>query len=95
MIPRLPILLAQLKAGNNPQKLKNEAKNLSKTVYNSFMKMETIFMNTLNSRTNESSRFVYQFTDKLNLKNPSKNIALANLSIHYTWRNIISEYNLE
>ena len=59
------------------------------------MKMETIFMNTLNSRTNESSRFVYQFTDKLNLKNPSKNIALANLSIHYTWRNIISEYNLE
>ena len=59
------------------------------------MKMETIFMNTMNSRTNESSRFVYQFTDKLNLKNPSKNIALANLSIHYTWRNIISEYNLE
>ena len=44
MITRLPILLAQLKAGNNSQKLKNEirqivyslyrSKNLSKTIYN-------------------------------------------------------------
>ena len=50
-------------------------------------------MNTLNSRTNKSNRFVYQFTDKLNLKNPNKNIALANLSIYYTWKNIKSEYN--
>ena len=25
-------------------------------------------MNTLNSKTNESNRFVYQFTDKLNVK---------------------------
>ena len=41
-------------------------------------------MNTLNSRTNESNRFIYQFTDKLNLKSPDKNIALANLSIYYT-----------
>ena len=36
-------------------------------------------MNTLNSKTNKSNRFVYQLTDKLNLKNPNKNIALANL----------------
>ena len=50
-------------------------------------------MNTLNSRTNESNKFIYQFTDKLNLKNPNKNIALANLSISYTWKNITSEYN--
>ena len=55
--------------------------------------METIFMNTLNSKTNKSNRFVYQFTDKLNLKNSNKNIALANLSIYYTWKNIKSEYN--
>ena len=55
--------------------------------------METVFMNTLNSKTNESNRFIYQFTDKLNLKNPNKNIALANLSIYYTWKNIKSEYN--
>ena len=50
-------------------------------------------MNTLNSEANESHRFVYQFPDKLNLKNPDKNIALANLSISCTWRNIKSEYN--
>ena len=50
-------------------------------------------MNNLNTRTNESNRFVYQFTDKLNLKNPNKNIALANLSIYYRRKNIKSEYN--
>ena len=31
-------------------------------------------MNTLNSRTNEPNKFLYQFTDKLNLKNPNKNM---------------------
>ena len=50
-------------------------------------------METLNSKTNESNKFIYQFTDKLNLKNPNKNIALANLSIYYAWKNIKSEYN--
>ena len=55
--------------------------------------MKTIFLNTLNSRTNECNIFVYQFTDKLNLENPNKNIALANLSIYYIQKNIKSEYN--
>ena len=55
--------------------------------------METIFTNTLNNKTNESNKFMYQFTDNLNLKNPNKNMALANLSIYYTWKNIKSEYN--
>ena len=58
-----------------------------------YLKMEKIFMNTLNNRTNESNRFIYQFADKLNLKNPNKNIAFANLSIYCTWRNIKFEYN--
>ena len=49
-------------------------------------------MNTLNSRTNESNRFKHNLTNKLNLKNPNKNIALANLSLYYTWTNIKSEY---
>ena len=55
--------------------------------------MEAIFMNTFNSKTNKSNRFVYQFIDKLSLKNLNKNIALANLSTYYTWKNIKSEYN--
>ena len=50
-------------------------------------------MNTLNSKTNKCNRFVYQFTDILNLKNPEKNIALANLSIYYTWKTIKTKYN--
>ena len=50
-------------------------------------------MNTENSETNQYSKFCYYFTDQLNLKNPSKNIALVNLSIYYTWKNIKSAYN--
>ena len=38
-------------------------------------------MNTSNNKTNDSNKFLYQFTDKLNLKNPNKNMALATLSI--------------
>ena len=45
-------------------------------------------MNTLNSKINEANKFIYQFTDKVNLKNPNKNMTLANLSIYYTWKNI-------
>ena len=44
--------------------------------------METIFVDILNSTTNESNKFIYQFPDKLNLKNPNKSMALANLSIY-------------
>ena len=51
-------------------------------------------MNTENSKANESNKFIYQFTDKLNLKTPNnKNIGLVNLSIYYTWKNIKSAYN--
>ena len=50
-------------------------------------------MNTENSKTSESHRFKLDLTDKLNLKDPKKNMALANLSIYYTWKNIKSEYN--
>ena len=50
-------------------------------------------MNTGNSKTNEPQRFRLSLADKRNLKNPSKNMALANLSIYYTWKNIKSAYN--
>ena len=50
-------------------------------------------MNTENSKTSEPHRFKLDLTDKLNLKNPNKNMALANLSIYYTWKNIKSEHN--
>ena len=55
--------------------------------------MEAIFVNTENSKTSESQRFKLDLTDKLNLKYPQKNMALANLSIYYTWKDIKSGYN--
>ena len=50
--------------------------------------METFFMNSKNSKTNESYQFKYHLIDKLDLKNPNKNMALANLIIYYTWKNV-------
>ena len=50
-------------------------------------------MNTENSKTSEPHRFKLDLTDKLNLKDPKKNMALVNLSIYYTWKNIKSECN--
>ena len=55
--------------------------------------METFFMNTKNNKTNEPHMFKYNLIDKLNLKNPNKNMELANLSIYYTWKNVKSIYN--
>ena len=52
--------------------------------------MEVLFMDTKNNKTtNEPNRFRLYFADKLNLKN-NKTIALANLSIYYTWQNVKS-----
>ena len=55
--------------------------------------METFFMNSKNSKTNEPNRFKYDLIDKLDLKNLNKNMALAHLSIYYTWKNGKSTYN--
>ena len=104
MLNRLPILLAQIQAGNNSKSLKNElrqilyslyrSKVLTRTVYNNLIKairayhylykMETFFMNTRNSKTNEPNRFKYDLIDKLDFKNPNKNMALVNLSVYST-----------
>ena len=50
-------------------------------------------MNTKNNKTSESHSFRYNLIDKLDLKSPNKNMALANLSIYYTWKNVKSIYN--
>ena len=50
-------------------------------------------MNTENSKTSEPHRFKLDLTDKPNLKSPNKNMALANLSNYYIWKNVKSEYN--
>ena len=55
--------------------------------------METFFMNRRNSKANEPNTFKYDLIDKLDRKNPNKNMALANLSIYYTWKNVKSTYS--
>ena len=50
-------------------------------------------MNSENSKTSEPHVLILKLTDKLNLRRSEKNIALSNLSIYYTWKNIKSSYN--
>ena len=55
--------------------------------------MDTIFMDSENSRTSEYHVLVLKLTDKLDLRRGQKTVALSNLSIYYTWKNIKSSYN--
>ena len=55
--------------------------------------MDTIFMNSENSKTSEYHVLVSKLTDKLDLRRGQKTVALSNLSIYYTWKNIKSSYN--
>ena len=50
-------------------------------------------MNSENSKTSKSHILVLKLTNKLDLRIGEKTIALSNLSIYYTWRNIKSSYN--
>ena len=46
--------------------------------------MDTIFMNSENSRTFEYHVLVLKLHDKLDLKRGQKSVALSNISISYT-----------
>ena len=109
MLKRLPIALAQIKSGNNSEILLNEirqivcslyrSKEITKKVYNNIFnsikvyKTDTIFMNSENSKTSEYQVLVLKLTDKLDLRRGQKTVALSNLSIYYTWKNVKSSYN--
>ena len=54
--------------------------------------MDTIFMNSENSRTSEYYVLLLKLADKLDLRRGQKSAALSNLSIYYTWRNIKNSY---
>ena len=55
--------------------------------------MNTIFMNSENSKTTKPHVLTLKITNKLDLRIGEKVIALSNLSIYYTWRNIKTSYN--
>ena len=50
--------------------------------------MDTLFMNSENSKTSDPHRLLLNLTDKIDLRRKDKYIALSNLSIYYTWKNI-------
>ena len=55
--------------------------------------MDTIFLNSENSKTSQPHVLILKLTNKLDLRMGEKVIALSNLSIYYTWKNIKSSYN--
>ena len=55
--------------------------------------MDTIFMNSENSKTSKAHVLILKLTNKLYLRIGGKTIAFSNLSIFYTWGNINSLYN--
>ena len=50
--------------------------------------MNTILMNSEKSKTSDPHRLLLNGLEKMDLRRKDKYIALSNLSIYYTWKNI-------
>ena len=57
------------------------------------MKMDTIFINSENSKTSKRHVLTLKLTNKLDLRIGEKIIALSNFSIYYAWKNKKSSYD--
>ena len=55
--------------------------------------MDTIFMNSENSKTSKPHVLISKLDNKLDLRIGEKIITLSNLNIYYSWKNIKSSYN--
>ena len=51
-------------------------------------------MNSKNSGTFDPRRLLFNLTDEINCNRSDKYIALSNLSICYTWKNIKKSYKV-
>ena len=51
-----------------------------------------MFMNSNSSKTSDPHRLLLNLKDKIDLRRKDKYIALSNLSIYYTWKNIKISY---
>ena len=77
----------------NKKNILNSAQNLyysRELVFNAF---KSGFMNSENSKNSEPHVLILKLTNKLDLRIVEKVIALSNLSIYYTWKNIKSSYH--
>ena len=50
--------------------------------------MDAIFMNSKNGKISDPHRILLSLTDKIDLRRRNNYVALSNLSIYYTWKNI-------
>ena len=50
--------------------------------------MDIIFTNSESGKTSEPYRLLLNFTDEISLKRSDKYVALSNLSMYYTWKNL-------
>ena len=55
-------------------------------------RIDTIFMNSKESKTSDLHRLLLNLSDKINLKRSNKYVALSNLNIYYAWKNIKKSY---
>ena len=54
--------------------------------------MDTLFMNSKNSKTSDLHRLLLNPADKIDLKRKDKYVAFSNLSIYYTRKNVKKLY---
>ena len=55
--------------------------------------MKIVFMNLENSKTNEPHNHIFlNFSQRLDFRSQDKHLAIQNLSIYYTWKNIRKQY---
>ena len=54
--------------------------------------MNTIFINTENSKTSDPFRLLINLPDEIDCTRSDKYVTLSNLSIKYTWENIKKSY---
>ena len=55
--------------------------------------MDTIFINSENSKTYKAHILMLKLTNKLDLRRGEKIITLSNLNIYYSWKNLKGPYN--
>ena len=82
MLQRLPLVLAQVKAGDTSENLLNEIHQIIYSEYRAKEITKKVYNNIMNS-----IRLLLNLSDKINLKRSDKYVFLSNLSIYYTWKN--------
>ena len=82
MLRKLPIPLAQVKAGSICENVLNEMRQI---IYSLYRAKEVI-------KTSDPHRLLLKLTDKLDLRRRDKYFALSNLSIYCKWKNVKTSY---